>query len=193
MSTTVDNRTTSTTVTKSSGAVRVVALITIIAGFVFLVAGAVTWGMVTSQLKEEGITVAAVTADNPGSLAGKTVQDPFTAYAQADAIKHHALTAGGGLTYAQLGTAINEQKAKLKAEGVSTADQAKDETVVKLTAERTTAMNGSFLRASLFTSVVAFGVAALVMGLGVLFVLIGWAMRKLASDVVVTSVPAAAV
>lgn len=49
-------------------------------------------------------------------------------------------------------------------------------------------MNASFLRASLFTSVVAFGVAALVIGLGVMFALIGVALREVA----VTGVPAAA-
>ena len=38
---------------------------------------------------------------------------------------------------------------------------------------RDTVMNASFLRASLFTSVVAFGVATLVAGLGVLFILFG--------------------
>ena len=41
-------------------------------------------------------------------------------------------------------------------------------------------MTASFLRASLFTSVVAFGVAALVMGLGVLFILVGAAIVALA-------------
>ena len=39
-------------------------------------------------------------------------------------------------------------------------------------------MNGSFLRASLFTSVVAFGVAALVMGLGVVFGMVGYAITR---------------
>jgi zinc transporter ZupT len=37
-------------------------------------------------------------------------------------------------------------------------------------------MTASFLRASLFTSVVAFGVAALVAGLGLLFILLGLAL-----------------
>ena len=37
-------------------------------------------------------------------------------------------------------------------------------------------MNGSFLRASLFTSVVAFGVSLLVVGLGILFILVGVAL-----------------
>ena len=35
---------------------------------------------------------------------------------------------------------------------------------------------GSFLRASLFTSVVSFGVAAMAMGLGLLMALIGYAL-----------------
>ncbi len=41
-------------------------------------------------------------------------------------------------------------------------------------------MTASFLRASLFTSVVAFGVALLVVGIGVVFILIGWALRTTA-------------
>jgi hypothetical protein len=39
-------------------------------------------------------------------------------------------------------------------------------------------MIASFLQASLFTSVVAFGVAALAAGLGVVFILIGVALRS---------------
>jgi hypothetical protein len=41
-------------------------------------------------------------------------------------------------------------------------------------------MTASFLRASLFTSVTAFGVAALVMGLGLLFILVGLAFLGVA-------------
>lgn len=44
---------------------------------------------------------------------------------------------------------------------------------------RQTAMTGFFLRASLFTSVVAFGVSALVVGLGALFILTGFGLRSL--------------
>jgi hypothetical protein len=42
---------------------------------------------------------------------------------------------------------------------------------------REVAMNASFLQASLFTSVVAFGVAAMAAGMGVIFVLIGLGIR----------------
>ncbi len=86
-------------------------------------------------------------------FGGRAVDGPLTAYYEADIIKHHSLTASGGRTYAQLD----------KADPV-----------------RATVMNGSFLRASLFTSVVSFGIAAMAMGLGVVFVLIGLALRATA-------------
>ncbi|WP_336603579.1 hypothetical protein [Rothia nasimurium] len=45
---------------------------------------------------------------------------------------------------------------------------------------RNLVMDASFLRASLFTSVVSFGVSALVMGLGVVLGFIGAALLKIA-------------
>ncbi|WP_308221182.1 aromatic ring-opening dioxygenase LigA [Isoptericola sp. S6320L] len=94
-----------------------------------------------------------VVSDDANMFAGQQVAGPFTAYAQAEVIDMHALEMADGQTYAEL-------------------DQ--DDPV------RATVMNASFLRASLFTSVVAFGVCALVIGLGLLFILIGAALRKLA-------------
>lgn len=89
-------------------------------------------------------------SDDADFLAGDEVDGPFSAYAQAEVIQKHSLEATGGQTYAEL---------------------AQDDPL------RQTAMQSSFLRASLFTSVVAFGVAAMAMGLGVVLVLIGWALR----------------
>jgi ABC-type Fe3+ transport system permease subunit len=88
-------------------------------------------------------------------LAGRDVRGPLTAYAQAQVINKHALEATGGKTYPELD---------------------KDDPV------RQTAMQASFLRASLFTSVVAFGVAALATVLGIVLVLLGWALHGLARD-----------
>jgi hypothetical protein len=85
-------------------------------------------------------------------LAGDEVDGPFSAYAEAMAINDHALEAGGGLTYAEL-----------------PQDDPKRETV----------MTADFLQASLFTSVVAFGVAALVAALGVVLFLFGLVFREL--------------
>jgi len=69
---------------------------------------------------------------------------PLEAFVQADVINTHALKATGGKTYAQL-----DKEDPLRA----------------------TAMNGSFLRSSLFTSVIAFGVALFAIGVGVLALL----------------------
>ena len=170
--------------TTTNKPVKFVAVLTMIAGLLMIVAGGVTWGLVQSQLKDEHITVAAVTPENPGRLAGKDVAGPFTAYAQAAAIQHHALDGAQGKTYAQLGADLTALKGKLKASGATDADMADNGQVKALTATRTTTMNGSFLRASLFTSVVAFGIAALVMGLGLLFILIGYALTKVTKTVV---------
>lgn len=181
-----------TTTNTTNPVVKLIGLLTIIAAVVMIVAGGVTWGFVTSSLKAENITVAEVTPEEPGSLAGKPVAGPFTAYAQANAINHHALAGAENRTYAQLGDAAKELKATLAADGMSEADVAKDEGVLEIAAQRTSAMNGSFLRASLFTSVVSYGVAALVIGLGVLFALLGFALRSISTTTVVTTAPLAA-
>lgn len=173
--------------TTSNPAVKIIGLVTVIAGLLMMVAGGLTWGLVSTQLKAEKITVSAVTPEAPGSLAGKPVAGPFTAYAQANAIQHHALAGAKDRTYAQLGADAKVLKEELAAAGASDADVAKDPGVVALADARTTAMNGSFLRASLFTSVVSFGVAALAMGLGFLFALLGFAVTKLAGKRVITS------
>lgn len=96
--------------------------------------------------------------DDAMAFQGQTVAGPLTAYVQADIIQHHALEASGGKTYAELPM---------------------DDPV------RATMMNASFLRASLFTSVVSFGVAAFAMAVGVLAILFGWALHRLASAPVV--------
>lgn len=54
---------------------------------------------------------------------------------------------------------------------------------------RATAMNASFLRASLFTSVIAFGVSLFAIGVGVVSILIGWALQLVGARTAV-AVPA---
>lgn len=130
--------------------VRILGLVSIIIGAVMIIAGAVTWGMVSSKLAAENITVSA---DAP-MFAGAKVTGPLEAFVEADVINGHALKATGGKTYAQL-----DKEDPLRA----------------------TAMNGSFLRSSLFTSVIAFGVALFAIGVGALAVLTGWALRLLAT------------
>jgi hypothetical protein len=125
--------------------IRVLSILVIIAGAVFIVAGVFTWFVVRDQLADEKIVVS----DDAERFGGWEVDGPFTAYAEADAIEGHALEASGGKTYAQL--------------------DREDPT-------RETVMTASFLRSSLFTSVVAFGVAFMSAGLGLVLIGIGVAL-----------------
>jgi predicted phage tail protein len=106
-------------------------------------------------------------SDDATYFAGDRVDGPLSAYSEANTIEKHAMEASGGKTYAEL-----EQD-----------DPTRD-----------TVMTASFLRASLFTSVVSFGVAAMAVGLGIVLVLIGWALLSVAKAVaaMTTAEPAAA-
>jgi len=89
-------------------------------------------------------------SDDASCLGGDDVNGPFSAYCQARVIDKHTKEITGGKTYAEL-----DQK-----------DPA-----------RATAMDSAFLQASLFTSVVAYGVAFMAFVLGLVLTLIGFALR----------------
>ena len=57
---------------------------------------------------------------------------------------------------------------------------------------REVAMNSSFLQASLFTSILAFGVSAMAVAVGILFILIGFGIRDVSQQVYATPSTAAA-
>lgn len=123
------------------------------------------WGLVTAA--GAGLTLAGATSwmlirrrlvderitveGDAGRFAGARVAGPLTAYAEADVIERHARDASGGRAYAELGP-----------------DDPASSTV----------LTASFMRASLFTSVLAFGVAALATGLGVVLLLVGATLAR---------------
>ena len=88
-------------------------------------------------------------------LSERDVRGPFSAYCQAATIDRNVLEITDGQTYAEL--------------------PRDDE-------RRATAQNASFLQASLFTSVLAFGVSAMAFGMGVIFVLIGLGIRDVSDN-----------
>jgi hypothetical protein len=133
---------------------------------IVLIIGAVmvVAGGVTWFMVQDQLSDEKITvADDADFLAGDKVDGPFSAYAQADIISKHALEATKGKTYAQLG---------------------RDDPI------RQTAMSASFLRASLYTSVVAFGVAVMAVGLGIALILIALALMSVAKASVREAEPA---
>jgi hypothetical protein len=125
-----------------------IAIFTIVAGAIMLIAGVATWFTVQSSLADERITVS----DDSPRFAGDPVDGPLTAYQEAQMIEEHYLESTEGQTYAEL-----DREDPL----------------------RQTAMTASFLRASLFTSVVSFGVAAMAAGMGLVLILIGLALQSI--------------
>jgi hypothetical protein len=124
------------------------SIASIVLGVLLVIGGIGTWVVVSNTLAEQKI----VTSDD-ACLPGRTVQDPFTAYCQANVIQKHTLEITGGLTYAEL-----DREDPL----------------------REVAMDSAFLQSSLFTSIVAFGVAAIGVGMGLVFILIGLGIRDVA-------------
>lgn len=147
-----------TGVTTEARGLRGVAVI----GLLLIIFGAIlaVAGVVTWVTVANQLSAEKITvSQDAANFAGATVDTPWEAYAQAEVIQKHAMEASGGKTYAEL-----------------------DQTDPK----RSTVMTASFLRASLFTSVVAFGVALMAAALGVGFILTGFALRRVArrADVV---------
>lgn len=91
-----------------------------------------------------------ITTSSDACLPDRAVAGPFTAYCEAKVIEEHTLEATGGLYYAQLD---------------------RDDPL------REVAAQSAFLQTSLFTSIVSFGVAAMAVGMGVIFILIGLGIR----------------
>ena len=89
--------------------------------------------------------------------------------AEAEVIQKHSLAGAENMTYAELGAKITAAK-----------NAKNDADVKKYTDMRATAQQGSFLRASLFTSVLSYGVCAFAMGMGLMLGLVGWSLTKVA-------------
>lgn len=89
-------------------------------------------------------------SDDAACLAGDEVDGPFSAWCEALIIDEHARNATGGKTYAELD---------------------RDDPL------RPVAMNAAFLQSSLYTSVVAFGVAGMAILMGLVFILLGLGMK----------------
>jgi hypothetical protein len=147
--------TTMNTTTAASTAPRTVRGVAVI-GLLLIIFGAImaVAGVATwvAVANELGAEKITVSQD-ASSFAGQPVDTPWEAYSEAETIQKHAMETSGGKTYAELD---------------------------KADPKRQTVMTASFLRASLFTSVVSFGVALMATAIGVGFILTGWALRRLA-------------
>ncbi len=135
------------------------------AGSIILGALMIIGGIATWILVSSTLAEQRIVTPDDACLPGREVNGPFTAYCQAEIIQTHTLEATGGMTYAELD---------------------REDPV------REVAMDSSFLQSSLFTSILAFGVSAMAVAVGILFILIGFGIRDVSQQVYATPSTAAA-
>lgn len=131
-------------------------------GAIFLGALLIVGGIATWAIVRDTLADQRITTSSDACLPDRAVKGPFTAYCQAKVIEKHTLDITEGQTYAELD---------------------------REDPRRATAMNSSFLQASLFTSILAFGVSAMAIGIGVLFLLIGLGIRDVSGYMMASDAP----
>lgn len=146
---------------RTASALRRVGTLGVAAGSLLATAGAGAWFAVTKQLRDEKITIPP----NAPALAGKRVQGPASAYVEALVIKTNAERGADGRTFADISAALRGVDAD--------SDEARE-----LRTQSSALSTAASLRTSLMTSVLAYGVSALVVGLGALFVIVGAQLRR---------------
>jgi len=187
---------TETVATPTKDVAKILAWLVTIIGVVMFIIGIVAYGGISAQLKGQGITVEAVTADNPGPLAGKDVAGPFTALAQVNGIQQHTISSTscitngqplfpGGRTFGQI-PRVATTDGKVYNADVTAATSTDGATHAKgdpLSASdacsfstRDTAEQSGFLQASLMLPVLAFAVAVFIIGTGLTVLVIGLAL-----------------
>ncbi len=141
-----------------------------------------------SDIKAE-LVAQNITTPEDASLPNVRVDSATTAKSMAAIIDHHAMTASGGITYSEMGRFMAKNGAP---EGTSNADEALLGADGKPVANalRNTAFQASALRTSLLTSVMAFGVADLVVGLGILLLALGLAVGGVGVALAGLAIPA---
>jgi hypothetical protein len=144
-----------------------------LAGLIMILGGAFALGKgsdAKQQVRDKLVAQKIVTPDD-ASRPGQVVDDATTAQSMAEVIDKHAREAAGGQTYAEIGRFLD-------ASGNPTSDEekaAKNPTTGRPVENpiRNVAFQASTLQTSLYTSVMAFNVADLVMGLGLAFIALG--------------------
>ena len=138
------------------------------AGLIVIICGVVflVAGVATYVMVSSTLASENINVSQDAAMfAGQHVDQPWEAFAEANVINEHADKIAGGKTYAEL---------------------------PQSDPNRATVMNASFLQASLFTSVVAFGVAAMAAVLGLVLVVIGLALRSVANEIAAVTAPVSA-
>ena len=146
-----------------------------IIGLAFLVGGAYTTyrGFDAKDQVQQELLAQNITTTPDASIPNVKVQDAATAQSMADIIEHHMLEATGGETYAEMDRFLAQDGGTTSDETLALTDEGGNPVANPL---RNVAFQASALRTSLYTSVMAFNVGDLVIGLGLMIAVLGIAI-----------------
>jgi hypothetical protein len=144
-------------------------------GLVFLGAGGYTVnrGFQAKDLVRHELLAQHITTPEDASIPNVSVRSAATAKSMADVIGHHASESTGGRTYSEMGRYLAKDGGDTSEEADAVLGADKKPVANPL---RNTAFQASALRTSLYTSVMAFNVADLVVGLGLMILVLGLAV-----------------
>jgi hypothetical protein len=152
-------------------------ILLIVIGFAFVLGGGYTVyrGIDARNLVESELAAQRITTPEDASLPNVVVNDVASAESMAAIINEHALKSTGGLTYSEMGRfATPDGAPKGTNEATAAAKDAAGKPVAN--AARNTAFQASSLRTSLYSSMMAFEIATLVTGLGIMLAALGIAV-----------------
>ena len=162
-----------------------------ILGLVFVGAGGYTVFRgfdAKDQVRDELIAQNIVTPDD-ASIPGVQVKGPKTAQSMADIIQVHATETTDGRSYSEIGRFL-----AVGGGDTNNADEAVKDDAGKPVANpvRNTAFQAATLRTSLYTSIMAWNVADLVIGLGLMIIVLGFSVGGLGVALGALAIPALA-
>jgi len=160
-------------------------------GILFMAAGGYTVirGFDAKDQVREELLAQNITTPDDASIPSVRVQDAATAESMAQIIDEHALAATDGRTYSEIGRFLTP-------DGGDTNDEA----LAAVGADgrplsnpiRNVAFQASALRTSLYTTVMAFNVSDLVVGVGFIIVVLGVAVGGIGVALAGLAIPALA-
>jgi hypothetical protein len=151
----------------------VLGVITIVAGIYAISEGSSAKNDVQDKLGEQNITLTEDAGEIvPGAQPGAVVDTPTEADQMAQVINAHALEAGGGLTYSEMGRFATEDGDPAGTNDPEQAVQGPNGSPVPNPA-RNTAFQAAALQTSLYSSFMGFKVADFVLGFGLFAIAVG--------------------
>ncbi|HET7489933.1 MAG TPA: hypothetical protein VFJ85_18550 [Acidimicrobiales bacterium] len=163
----------------------------IVLGALFAAGGvyAVARGLDAKDQVKTELIAQDITTPADARVPNVAVKDAATAKVMADIINKHALEASGGKTYSEMGR-------YLALDGTDTNDAAKAmkgaDGKPLANPVRNTLFQASSLRTSLYTSIMAFNVSDLVVGLGLMILVLGIAVGGIGIALAALVIPALA-